>query len=249
MISIIMPFLNRKSQFLNTLAYYEKTYSSYDYEIVVVDDASKPDQRLDNLETTAPLRVIRITEEEKNHSNPCVPFNRGFREARGDIFVLQSPECLHAGDVLGHILANLTDNECLVYGCWALSKEQTALVSKDDSIMPELVRQAYVTDRGWYIHSIHRRKYYHFLSALHAHHVHEMGGFDERYKDGCGYDDDEFVERLRRKGLSFEIIMDPICFHQWHPTIHDTGWVKQTPINQKLYYGTTLKESGWVANQ
>jgi hypothetical protein len=45
-----------------------------------------------------------------------------------------------------------------------------------------------------------------------------LGGFDERYGDGCSYDDDEFLHRVKLLGLELKIIDEVIGVHQWHNT-------------------------------
>ena len=65
MISIATTFYNRKNQFINTLKSLEKS-SIKNFEVIVVDDASDDDQRIEYLENEFKfLKVYRIERHEK----------------------------------------------------------------------------------------------------------------------------------------------------------------------------------------
>ena len=109
-ISIIMAYFNRKDQLKITL----ETIKSSKYknkEIIIVDDNSRIDQRvdlfIDNYRNDLDIKVITIKENEKNWVNPCIAYNIGIKEASGEIIVLQNPEVMHVGDCLDFISKNL----------------------------------------------------------------------------------------------------------------------------------------------
>jgi hypothetical protein len=43
-----------------------------------------------------------------------------------------------------------------------------------------------------------------------------LGGFDERYAKGVGYDDDELIWRIKNKKMQIKFIDDQIVLHQNH---------------------------------
>lgn len=109
-ISIVMAYYNRKQQTLETLKGFERIYASkYNFEVVIVDDNSNNENKLDNdiKQFSYPINLIVITDVEKgDRINPCTAYNRGFVEAKGDIIFIQNPEIFHCGDLIECIFDN-----------------------------------------------------------------------------------------------------------------------------------------------
>ena len=125
MISIVTAYFNRRTLLINTLQSLTKSKIK-DFEFIVVDDCSSDEHRIEDLSITYPfLKVIRIEPHQKWYTNPCVPFNIGFKEAKGDIIIIQNPECYHYDDILSYTLSNLTKNDYFSFGCYSLSREKT----------------------------------------------------------------------------------------------------------------------------
>jgi len=117
-LSVVMAYYNRRKHLINTLKSIEKS-SIKDFEVVVVDDASDYEHQMNDLPEIFPfLRVLRIEPEEKKHINPCIPYNIGFRESKGEIILIQNPECFHYGDILSHVIDNLKESDYNVYSCY-----------------------------------------------------------------------------------------------------------------------------------
>lgn len=214
-ISVVMSYYNRKQLLLNTLESF-KQYDGIDYEVIVVDDASSDEHRLEDVPG---IKLIRVDPEDKTWVNPCIPFNMGFSYTIGDVVVLQNPECRHEGNILQYVMDNISDDNYLAFGCISLNKDGSMAM--------------------WYNHSVYRPCAYHFCSAITKKNLTELGGFDERYKDGTSYDDDEFILRVKRKGLNVMIVDTPLVSHQCH---HENGWPINNNENVDLYRNVTLKE-------
>lgn len=98
-ISIATSYYNRKPQFINTLKTIQKSKQINNTELIVVDDCSADEHRLDDIPQQYPfVKVIRLESKDRWYTNPCVPFNKAIKEATGDVIILQNPECLHVGD-------------------------------------------------------------------------------------------------------------------------------------------------------
>ena len=74
----------------------------------------------------------------------------------------------------------------------------------------------------------------------------KLNGFDERYANGIGFDDDEFVHRVKLLGLTTNIHDKPFAIHQWHYSennffakSHNVGEALRR--NQSLFLNTTKK--------
>jgi len=200
-VSIVMTYFERPDQLRVTLESFRYHGYGSDVEVVIVDDGSidKPAQEVVG---KYPFRVtvVNMDPAKKQYVNPCVPFNEGFRAAKGTIVVIQNAECFHYDDILSYVRWNLDNRSYLSFACFSLDKVHTeaAFVADGFSTLRESVRfvdRACGSDgeEGWYNHSLHRPCAYHFCSAIFARTLAEIGGFDERYAMGVGFDDDSLV--------------------------------------------------------
>jgi GT2 family glycosyltransferase len=257
MISIVMAYYNRKQLLINTLNSIVKS-TNKDIEVIVVDDGSSENHRIENIkEQFKFLKIIRIEPKDKWYVNPCIPFNIGIRAAIGDIIVLQNPECLYVHDVLTYINENIDDTKYLTISTYALDENTTNSLLKysDDSILLRFFKtlpQQPVNEKfsiGWYNHSKYRPAYFHFCSAITKKNMDLLNGFDERYANGIACDDDEFVIRIGRLGLN-KIICDEVSvIHQYHAPIYynipNAGGLRN---NNGVLLNITKNESGYKAN-
>ena len=125
MISIATTYYNRKNQFINTLKSLQKS-SIKDFEVIVVDDASDDDQRIEDLQNEFKfLKVFRINKNEKKFHNPCIGFNLAFSKCSGDVIIIQNAECLHYSDILKLTLEKITNNNYLSFACYSIDNETT----------------------------------------------------------------------------------------------------------------------------
>jgi GT2 family glycosyltransferase len=246
-ISIVMAYFNRRNLLLNTLRSISKTEYS-NYEVIIVDDASDEDQRLegyiDNLGID--ITLLRVDPQDKKHVNPCIPYNIGFSKAVGDIVIIQNPECYHKGDIISHA-SKLRSNDYNVYHCYSLPQSETErLLSSSGYVVPLLNRGAsFNGDNGYYTHGRLVPRPYHFCSAIFKSDLDSLGGFDERYAYASAYDDDELAVRIKRKGLKFNYIESPMVLHQWH---YHSNSNKPIKTNESLFKNVTLSEITWSVN-
>ena len=257
MISIVTAYYNRKSLFYETLKSIGRSKFKY-FELIVVDDGSSAEHRLEEYLAVFPfMRIIRLEKENKWYTNPCIPFNIGIRAAIGDIIVLQNPECLHVHDVLTYVNENIDDRKYITMSAYYLDEKTTKELPKysDNNYIADylktLPQQGTGGDKmGWFNHSIHRPVYYHFCSAITKKNINLLGGFDERYAYGISYDDNEFIERIGRLGLNMVIADNVSVIHQWHPTFFylNANFKILHEKNRRLYENVTKKETGYIVN-
>ena len=256
MISIVTGYYNRKDLFYRTLK--SITRSEYkDIELIAVDDGSSPEHRIEDLVEEFPfLKIIRLEKEDKWYSNPCITFNIGIRASKGDIIVLQNPECLHVHDVLTYVSQNVNDTNYITMSAYGVNKEINEKISQNPDmilgIFNSLPQRPYAgyESIGWYNHSKYRRVYYHFCSAITRSNMEKLNGFDERYAKGIGYDDDEIIARISKLGLQLMINDNISVIHQYHDTV---SWNKPnadmlTERNRLILHNITFKENKYSAN-
>jgi glycosyltransferase involved in cell wall biosynthesis len=247
-ISIVTSYFNRKELLISTLKSIKKT-NHKNFEFIIVDDASNEENRIEDLVEEFPfVKVFRIEPENKWYVNPCVPFNFGFSKATGDIVIIQNPECFHTSDILTYVDQNLKEEDYYVFGCYSLSDETTKklLIDPDHhkSINFQQRCATFNGDDAWYNHSFHRPVGYHFTSAIYKTKLTDLGGFDERFAYGHGFDDDELLHRIK-KICNFKIVDNPLVLHQHHYNMNYTTNIdpKKLKDNRSLFSELTMKEN------
>lgn len=224
-ITILLTYLNRPESLQWTLKSFLK-YDPKDFEVLIIDDNSKEDIAIPDLPYK--VRVIKFTNEPWVNKYTCL-LNMGFMYALDndpDIIIMQHSECYHVGDILSYA-KKINDQTYISFGCYSLGKDETP-----ESF--EILDRPCQTDgqRSWYNHPVIRPKGYNFCSAITAKNLIKLNGFDERFKDGCAFEDDYFLHQIAMLGLKIDITAEPFVFHQYHPVMWDPA---KWPINQRVY--------------
>lgn len=253
MISIVMAYYNRKQHLINTLWGISK--SKYNnFEVIVVDDCSDENQRIEDLEQEFNfLKIIRINKENKNHVNPSIPLNIAMGYTKGDIIILQNPECLHNNDVLDYVSKNMKKNKYMVFS--TVNKDVVGLFKDKnwDEYKSNSLIEIDINDNSnnqWYCHKKFRPKAYNFCAAIMREDLKELNGFDERYAFGIERDDVEFLMRIERKNMDIVFVDSVIVIHQTHTPFYYINEKFQIlrNINHSLFAKTTAIENIIKAN-
>ncbi len=209
MISICMAYYNRQELLDRTIKSIKSSVIK-DYEIIIVDDAS-------SIPVSCPeAQIITIKQEEKWWHNPCLVYNMAFKQAKGDIIIIQNPECMHYGDVLKYTVDNIVDGLYLSFSCYAINQKETQGLNSGVAINVQDKSFGGKDKNGYYNHPALRPVAYHFCSAITKHDLDLVGGFDENYALGISYDDDDLVYAINDKGITTKIIGYPLVIHQYH---------------------------------
>ena len=246
-ISIVMGYYNRKPQLINTLNYFKNHYNNYNYEVIIVDDNSDIIHQLDDILSnyTFPIKYIKITKEEKgDRINPCVTYNKGFKETEGKRVIIQNPECIHFGDILKYVNDNLTHDDYIAFSCYnCSSNDLTNKLLNNISLINDVTFNK-MNNFKWYNHPDIRPVHYHFCAAIMNDNLKLLGGFNEEFSKGHSYDDNEILLSIKYNlGLNIKTIDPNNCFvvHQWHPRDAESNLTKDKfnnmlLHNQNLYY-------------
>jgi len=257
-VSIVTAYYNRKPQFYETLKSIKRTEHN-DYEVIVADDCSSDEHRLESLVEEFPfLKIIRLERKDKWYINPCVPFNRAIYAATGDILILQNPECLHVHDIISFSTKNINDSNYISFATYGLDdKLSKELIdhNKNNTVAEfynKLPQTTYNGDYtiGYYNHSRFRPTFYHFCSAITKNNMNKLNGFDERYAKGVGFDDIELLHRIRLLGLKISLIDSLAVIHQFHNyvchVVNNAAELQQ--LNRNILNSKTRSELKYRAN-
>ena len=237
-IHLVVTYFNRKRLFLHTLkTLQEYSKEQYNLNVIVVDDGSSPDHRLEGIVNNYNfnIKIIYIDTNIKTWVNPCVTYNIGFfniePESEDDIVIIQNPETCHMGDILGHAFNNLTHKDYFVYHCLAFDDNQTNTLIAQESAPEDITS---ITEGGiyagdqvgaqWYVHKDHNPRYFHFCSSLTYKNLKLLNGFDMRYASGDAFDDDELAYRIKNSKLTRKFIPNPFVVHLWHKAYEPKEW-------------------------
>ncbi|MBF8457266.1 glycosyltransferase [Kaistella sp. G5-32] len=263
MISIVTAYYNRKKLFINTLNSIVNQNFTGNFEVIAVDDGSDENERLEDLQEIYPfLRVIYLEPSKKWYKNSCIPFNIGFAAAKGDKIIIQNPECLHVDNILNYTEKNLVKNKYISFACFSLDKTNTEIVEEiisDRNKLKNIMEQNNFRfkmdgELGWYNHSEHHPVFYHFCCCITKEDLYDLGGFDERYALGIGVDDNEFIYRIKQKGIVMKIEDNLSVLHQNHYNhlINADKIFAQKSIDYKrnfeLFENVTKSSKLWKAN-
>lgn len=259
-ISIVTAYYNRKKVLWRTLKTIEKS-SFKNFEFIIVDDASDSSQRIEDFaEEFSFIRLVRIEPEDKHHINPCIPFNLGFSLVTGDIVIIQSPECLHMGDVLDFVVNNSKDNQYLVFCCYSLSSNTSDKLDLVNFDLPAPELESSISnaigsfhprstvdvgkDDSWIVHPVYRPAHYNFLTSMTTKNLLCLGGFDERFADGYSFDDTEFAARISKKRMDIKFVEKPLCIHDFHgPVQQKISNISVKEARNRMLYEECVKSS------
>lgn len=195
MISLILPYWNRQRAADVALSRLRDTYAGMDLEVVVVDDGSTtpfvaPDLGLN-------IRVVRLPEKMVPGAISAA-LNAGAAAASGDILVISACEVLHDQPVLegmAETLERTGPKGYVLAAAWC--PEQGRWHCHSTVQVPHCPPGS-----GIAVCAMIRRDFYF-----------KVGGFDEDYCDGAGWEDKDFINRLARHGAQFVIRDDLVVTH------------------------------------
>lgn len=217
-LSILIPIKNRATLLDNTLNSY-LTYndlSKINYEIIVLSN-NTCDNLKDILKKYNNLNII--LKEYQYHDNiidwcnPAYAFNLGAKMARYSKIALTSPEIKHTTNII-EILSKELNYDAIL--CKTLDQ------GNDGSLIELYSTKTRGDNPGFY-----------FFGAYDKNKFLSIGGLDEDFMEGVGWEDTEFGERWLRNKFNHIVRDDLICIHQFHPRFHQNKQGYKN--NNKIY--------------
>lgn len=222
--SILLPYYHRPEQLRRTLqSFVAEYYYRNDFELIIIEDQKQTENQSLELESLlyeykSNIFFIWIRSQAKNAYNPAQAYNEGAAIARGKFVVLTSPECMHAVDILEGFDQEFTKQEesYVICACKAFQQNNKFHM--------------------WYHHTEHRNVEYHFCSALlKESYFSRVGGFNEAYTQGYGYDDNSFLLRIQKAKIPIIHRDDLLVHHLWHEKVVPSTYKELLKRNRNLF--------------
>ena len=240
--SFLMPYLDRIPQFRTTLESFQ--FHKYDpdaFEIVVVEDAKTFRNReqhanFKKLIGSFPFQFQTLVAGGDDCWNPGPAFNAAAQHAEGEYLILTNPECAHKTNVLEGLDRHFDQHPDSYAVCACLS------VLADHMSMTQLQTAV----GKWYQHSKERNALVHFCSALKKDLYISIGGFDENYRHGVCFEDDDFRNRVIQAKIPFAVYDDLVTVHLDHYKTKPPEYLRRHRIN-KAYFEKVWGVHGFTA--
>lgn len=251
MISVCMAYYNRPDYLARTLAMYVEQHGKniLQYaEFVIVDDGSSDEHRAAKVaEKFKKYLNIRVYyRENKDDINPAVAINASIGLAKNKLVVITCPEIMPATPYL-EAITDVAHNDYLLVPCYSVSQDRQKIFEsiKDSTSLKNITSTMFTNpmpirndgDDGWYSHPFFRPVLFYFTAAITKDFFFEIGGIDEAYRYGWGYEDTDFVERLKLHKPNIRWKDNELCIHQNHYVNSDAS--RPDPV----------KIAGWERNR
>jgi len=211
-ITICIPYFERLGPLEKTLdGFHSFGYFNDNIHLCLVDDGSINEPIPRSYDSQPWCTVVRLP-KKKERKNASVPVNVAVKHAKGPIILLQSPETYHTKPIIREMAESIKGHKDIVL----------AAVSSDRKGVP------------WYAHPKHRPVKFWFCQMMTKQFFGEIGGFDEDYRDGLGFEDDDFINRLDAANANWIWRADCVAHHPFVPGVTGTIPGSHDP-NQKVY--------------
>ena len=218
--SFILPYYRRLDHLWNTLLSYRNHYAGQnnDWEVVVVVDQASDDEEklLEVLDSFQDLPICRMNSPVGNGINPVIARNAAAVSARGQYLVQTNPECMHKENVLTYFdqVLQADPETYIVCACEDVRLDGRAKAFRD------LLEAKHL---AWYDHPKHNARMLHWCSCLSRTQYMAVGGFDEYYHQLIGYDDNDFLQKIRHSGMRITYQEAPAVSHIHHEKMHENA--------------------------
>jgi len=227
-------------------------------EFVIVDDGSDVGLEANTVVTEYKDRIkAKVIElpKDKNSSNPAIPINISVKQSSGDIVVITNPEAMPLSPVLEHLEEACQPNTYTLVPCYSVSIENQKIVNDTpinrlkDTFPP--FNNVALWDEGadaWYEHPEYIARFFYFFAAMKKDDFIKIGGIDEDFSDGRGYEDNDFVRRVLANGFQIQYDMQELVLHQNHYSGESAKIVRVRRDNCELLQKKIL-EGKLIANE
>jgi hypothetical protein len=204
-----------------------------DFEVLIVEDSknakdsTEHQKLLDIINKFNELNIKHLISWYDDCYNPAPSFNFAARASLGEFLVITNPECMHSVDILTGFDSHFSIDRNLYVVCACQDVSWSGSHIEDFSSFK-------CTFIEWYQHTQRNSRLLHFCSAISKENFNAIAGFDEEFKKGIAYEDNDFINRVKRNKI--QVIGDDnlLVYHLSHGREYQSDR-DLIDINRKLY--------------
>lgn len=227
-IVIFVPNFKRKNLLISTLERFQTKVPRDKWLILVVNDGIHED--LSDLADQYNIAYFTLERDVVQERNGCMARNYVIKRIQSRIFASRDPEIiLHCDDYITTVM-QLTSKQ--IHRCHyaaEMTEQDRPRILAD----PNLDVTKLPTLRVWPVQNIHTYQGFHFCFATYTDLLRQIGGYDEDYENGYGYEDIDLLERLIIAGGEFIVDKNFSTYHIWHP--HMRRFHRTITSNENLF--------------
>lgn len=234
---LYIPNFSRKHLLIPTLKRFKTSINRDRYLILIVNDGLHED--MSDLEQEFNLKWFTFERDPANERNGCMIRNFVIRRCQSKWLCTKDPEIIIEGDIVSKILG-LEDVVYRPSGMIELFEQDTQKIIDDpflDLTKLRILRQWEAS------HKVNQS--FHAGCCIRTQKLKDMGGYNEEYRDGYGYEDWSMLERLKKSGTPVVVDKDISTYHIAHPIIRK---FHKTIESNRLIYEQDLKQLNTMAN-
>lgn len=214
-VSLVLPYYSRNKEFDICAKRLQKLYWKYRdvMQLVISEDPKNyrdKEMHYGMVDILSKYRFCKfeICNDDRESYSPSIRYNYGVQHAWGDVLILSCPEIYHTEDIISYLKGKDLKNSYYVFDCAAVQY----VSDNTNGINVRFIR--------WYQHHEYCDRGLNFLSVISKENYERIGGFDEEYAKGLGYEDNNFLARV--KAAKIRTINVPIiCYHIEHDRRYD----------------------------
>jgi glycosyltransferase involved in cell wall biosynthesis len=207
--SFLIPVYNRAASLRKTLNSFVEHYSMRtDYEVILIESYYNDESIEEIIREYNDIDIKHKINGDDTYSC-CVCYNDAGQIASGDYFIITNPDGPHTVDVLKGFDKEFEKQDCYVIcACENVDSDGNHLM--------------------WYQHSQHNNRMLHFCSCISRKNWLKLNGFCEAYANGCAFEDDDWLKRVKTLDIPIVVRDDLIIQH----IEHERGYLNSESINR-----------------
>jgi glycosyltransferase involved in cell wall biosynthesis len=210
MTSLILTSYKRPELLNFTLQSIVSSYNKNPFEVIVVNDGVNDRTEKVCKDFENQLKIKYIFTGQRNSLNeirrpPSIAINTAVKESIGEFIIISCAEVFHLNNCIDLLSEPLTDKNITI-----------PLFVKDDdkTVLSNLLNQNNI-DEKIYSNLTNLNSKLPFLMGITRTQFDRIKGYDEKYSDGIGFDDNDFVDRLLKDNCKF-VPTEAKCIHLYH---------------------------------
>jgi len=230
--SFLFPYYQR-TEIRIALLSFQKFYNRSDFEVIIIEDLKNVNSEEHH---TCLLKIIAEFREKMNivhlqndvvSYNASRSFNIGANYSNAEVLMISNPETYHKSDFL-KVIDNEDLSKYLICSCMLEKTDQDIFAFNDlEKFNFEFIE--------WYQHGQYNPSKFHWCSFIKRDLYLKIGGFDENYLKGLGYDDNDFIRNIQYNKIEVKHLDDLVSSHVLHKRQYQEDLKYLYQINQQYF--------------